>query len=170
MHKTIHLISNAHIDPVWQWEWEEGAAAAISTFYTAAQLCDEFDDYIFCHNEAQLYMWISEYDPALFSKIQSLVKRGKWHIMGGWFNQPDCNMPSGEGFVRQALFGRRYFKENFNCVPTTAINFDSFGHSRGLVQVLQKSGYDSYIFCRPSREDCPLPQSYSHGKDMTAAP
>ena len=28
----IHLLSNAHIDPVWQWEWEEGAAEAISTF------------------------------------------------------------------------------------------------------------------------------------------
>lgn len=25
--KTLYLISNAHLDPVWQWEWEEGAAA-----------------------------------------------------------------------------------------------------------------------------------------------
>ena len=26
--KTIHLLCNAHIDPVWLWEWGEGAAAA----------------------------------------------------------------------------------------------------------------------------------------------
>ena len=25
--KKLHLISNAHLDPIWQWEWEEGAAA-----------------------------------------------------------------------------------------------------------------------------------------------
>jgi len=158
MNKKLHLVSNAHIDPVWHWEWEEGAAEAISTYRTAAELCGEFGGYIFCHNEAQLYMWIAEYAPVLFEKIQSLVKQGKWHIMGGWYNQPDCNMPCGEAFVRQALFGRRYFKENFDSTPTTAINFDPFGHSRGLVQILAKSGYDSYLFFRP--EDtvaCPLP-------------
>ena len=26
--RKIHLICNAHIDPVWLWNWEEGAAAA----------------------------------------------------------------------------------------------------------------------------------------------
>ena len=33
----IHLICNAHIDPVWQWQWEEGAAAAVSSFRAAAE-------------------------------------------------------------------------------------------------------------------------------------
>jgi alpha-mannosidase len=158
MDKKIHLISNAHIDPVWQWEWEEGAAEAISTYRQAAIFCGEHDGYIFCHNEAQLYKWVSEYEPTLFIKIQQLVAEGKWHIMGGWYNQPDCNMPCGEAFIRQALYGRKYFKEHFGVVPTTAMNFDSFGHSRGLVQILSKSGYDSYICWRPDDpEACPLP-------------
>lgn len=34
--RKLHLLSNAHLDPVWQWEWEEGAAAAVSTFRAAA--------------------------------------------------------------------------------------------------------------------------------------
>ena len=158
MEKKLHLISNAHIDPVWQWEWEEGAATAISTFRCAAAFCREFDGYIFCHNEALLYEWVEEYEPTLFAEIQSLVKEGKWHIMGGWHLQPDCNMPSGESFVRQILAGQTYFKEKFGVtLPTTAINFDPFGHTRGLVQILAKSGYDSYLFCRPGQGDCPLP-------------
>jgi len=41
-------------------------------------------------------------------------------------------------------------------VPTTAINFDPFGHTRGLVQILAKSGYDSYIFCRPEEREMKL--------------
>ena len=158
MDKRLHLISYAHIDPVWQWEWEEGAAEAISTYRTAAELGGKFENYIFCHNSAQLYMWVQEYEPELFELIKERVKQGKWHIMGGWYNQPDCNMPSGEAFVRQALFGRRYFKEHFNVVPTTVINLDSFGHTRGLVQIIKKAGYDSYMHFRPDDpENCKLP-------------
>ncbi|MHC4741896.1 MAG: glycoside hydrolase family 38 N-terminal domain-containing protein [Planctomycetota bacterium] len=155
--KTLHLICNAHIDPVWLWEMPEGAAAAISTFRTAAELCRENDSFVFNHNEVILYEWVRQYEPALFEEIQSLVKAGKWHIMGGWYLQPDCNMPSGESFVRQILTGREYFKKHFNAAPTTAINFDPFGHTRGLVQILAKMGYDSYLFGRPDQNDCPLP-------------
>lgn len=155
---TIHLICNSHIDPVWLWEWPEGAAVTLATFRTAADLCEEFKGFVFNHNEAILYKWIEEYDPDLFQRLQRLVKAGKWHIMGGWYLQPDCNMPSGESFVRQILLGKRYFREKFGVQVSTGVNLDPFGHSRGLVQILAKSGYDSYLFCRPSQQDCGVPQ------------
>jgi len=103
---SVHLICNAHMDPVWLWLWQEGAAAAISTFRTAARLCEEFDGFVFNHNEVILYKWVQQYEPALFKQIQRLVKAGRWNIMGGWYLQPDCNMPSGESFVRQILLGK----------------------------------------------------------------
>ena len=146
--KELHLICNAHLDPVWQWDWNEGATAALATFYSAVDIAEEYD-YIFCHNEALLYEYIEEYDPALFARIQALVKAGKWHIMGGWYVQPDCNIPSGEGFVRQIESGLTYFQEKFGVRPTVAVNFDSFGHTQGLVQIMNKCGYEGYIFCRP---------------------
>ncbi len=155
--KKYHLISNAHLDPVWQWDWEEGSAAALSTFRCAARFCREFEGYIFCHNESLIYRWVEEYEPTLFAEIVELVRLGKWHIMGGWHDQPDCNLPSGEGFARQITEGRRYFAEKFGVEPTTAINFDPFGHTRGLVQILAKSGYDSYLFCRPDPAHIALP-------------
>lgn len=156
--KKIHLICNAHLDPEWLWEWEEGAAAMLGTFRQAAEFCDQYNHeaFIFNHNEVILYRWVEEYEPELFEKIQRLVKEGKWHIMGGWYLQPDCNMTSGESFVRQIMLGRQYFKKKFNKVPTTAINFDPFGHTRGLVQILAKSGYDSYLFCRPEPRELEL--------------
>ena len=157
--KTIHLICNAHIDPVWQWEWEEGAAETLSTFRVAADFCEQYDGFVFNHNEALLYRWIEEYDPALFERIQRLVSSGQWHIMGGWHLQPDCNMPAGESFVRQMQSGLRYFKSRFGVRPTTAVNLDSFGHSRGLVQILKKGGYDSYLFCRPNESFIHLPDA-----------
>lgn len=164
--KKLHLICNSHIDPVWMWDWEEGLGEAVSTFYQAEQFCREFD-YIFNHNEALLYEFVEEKDPELFAAIREQVKAGKWHIMGGWYLQPDCNLPSGEAFVRQISLGRRYFQEKFGIRPTTVINFDSFGHSVGLVQILKKCGFDSYLFCRPMPEMLALParEFYWVGKD-----
>jgi alpha-mannosidase len=148
--RKIHLLCNAHIDPVWLWQWKEGAAEAVSTFRVAADFCEKYDGFIFNHNEALLYEWIENYEPELFKRIQQLVKQGKWVIMGGWYLQPDCIMPSGESLINQICLGREYFKEKFDVVPTTAINFDPFGHTRGLVQILKKTGYDGYIFMRPN--------------------
>ncbi len=155
--KTLHLICNAHLDPVWLWEWEEGAGETLSTFRTAAQLCEEFDEFVFNHNEAALYKWVEMFEPDLFSRIQQLVKKKKWHVLGGWYLQPDCNMPTGESFVRQILLGKSYFKQKFGVEPRTAMNFDPFGHTRGLVQILKKSGYSSYLFCRPDPQHITLP-------------
>jgi len=155
--RTLFLVCNAHLDPVWLWEWEEGLAEALSTFRTAARLLEEFDGFVFNHNEALLYQWIETYEPELFARIRELVRSGRWHIMGGWYLQPDCNLPSGESLVRQILRGKRYFREKFNVEPRTAVNLDPFGHTRGLVQILAKSGYSSYLFCRPEPGALSLP-------------
>ena len=146
--KKLHLVCNAHLDPVWLWPWAEGAAEAVSTFRTAADFCEKYDRFVFCHNEALLYQWVEEYEPELFARIQKLVKKGNWKIMGGWYLQPDCNHLSGESFIRQIQEGRTYFAEKFGVRPETAVNFDSFGHSRGLVQILAKTGYKNYLFMR----------------------
>jgi alpha-mannosidase len=155
--RTLVLVCNAHIDPVWLWPWREGLAQALSTFRAAAALCDEFSAFVFCHNEALLYRWVEEYEPDLFVRIRQLVRNGRWHVMGGWYVQPDCNLPSGESIVRQALVGKRYFLHKFGVEPEVAVNLDSFGHGRGLVQILRKAGYSGYLFCRPDRHALTLP-------------
>lgn len=145
----LHLICNSHIDPAWLWRWNEGLAEAISTFRVAADFCEQYDGFIFNHNEALLYEWIEEHEPQLFERIKKLVKTGKWRITGGWYLQPDCVMTSGESLMEQINLGREYFMEKFGVFPDVAINFDSFGHSRGLAQILKKNGYKGYMFMRP---------------------
>ncbi len=71
--RRLVLVCNSHIDPVWLWPWEEGLAATLATFRAAAGFCEEFDGFVFCHNEALLYQWVEEYEPALFDRIRRLV-------------------------------------------------------------------------------------------------
>jgi alpha-mannosidase len=154
--RRLVLVCNSHIDPVWLWPWEEGLAATLSTFRAAADLCNEFAGFVFCHNEALLYEWVEEYEPLLFARIRALVTAGRWHVCGGWYLQPDCNLPSGESFVRQILVGHHFFSEKLGVQPRVAVNVDSFGHTRGLVQILRKAGFTGYLFCRPDSKSLAL--------------
>ena len=53
--------------------------------------------------------------------------------------------------MEQIRLGHEYFNEKFGVIPKTAINFDPFGHGRGLVQILKKAGYENYVFMRPEK-------------------
>ncbi|MGA2361858.1 MAG: glycoside hydrolase family 38 C-terminal domain-containing protein [Candidatus Aminicenantales bacterium] len=154
---TVHLICTAHLDPVWQWRWEEGASEALATFRNAVDILSEHPGLIFCQNEAVLYQWVERYDPALFKSIRSLVRSGRWAISGSWFIQPDVNLPGTESLIRQIAEGRRYFTEKFGAVPRVAYNFDSFGHGGGLPQILRLAGYKMYIHMRPQSHELALP-------------
>jgi alpha-mannosidase len=154
---TVHLICNAHLDPVWQWQWEEGCAEALSTFSTAVELLKEHPSLIFNHNEALLYRWVKDYAPGLFGEIQDLVAAGRWAISGGWFLQPDVNLPGTESLIRHMALGRRFFREHFGVEPKVAYNFDSFGHSAGLPQLLCQAGFQMYIHMRPQAPELELP-------------
>ena len=154
---AVHLICNAHLDPVWQWRWEEGASEALATFRNAVEILDEHPRLIFCHNEAVLYQWVERYDPALFADIRRLARAGRWAISGGWFIQPDLNLPGTESLIRQIAEGRRYFRDEFGAAPRVAYNFDSFGHSGGLPQILRLAGFEMYIHMRPQSHELALP-------------
>ena len=145
----IHLIGNAHLDPVWLWRWQEGFSEIISTFRSALDRMNDFPDYKFTCACAVYYQWIEKIDPDMFNEIKERVKEGRWNIVGGWFLQPDCNMPGGESFARHALISQRYFKEKFGVTAKTGYNVDSFGHNAGLPKILKQSGMDNYVFMRP---------------------
>jgi alpha-mannosidase len=169
---TIHLICNAHLDPVWQWRWDEGASEALATFRNAVDILDEHPSLVFCHNEAILYQWAERFDPALFEDIRRLVKAGRWAVSGGWFIQPDVNLPGTESLIRTIAEGRRYFRDRFDAAPRVAYNFDSFGHSGGLPQILRLAGYEMYVHMRPQADELALPADLYRwrGVDGTVIP
>ncbi len=69
----------------------------------------------------------------------------------------------GVSAIRHYLIGKQYFRKKFGKEPTTAYNFDTFGHPQGLIQILAGCGMDSYVFCRPNHEAIDLPSALSVG-------
>ena len=153
----LHLIGNSHIDPVWLWQWPEGYQEIRSTFRSALDRMLEYPEFIFTCDSVAYYEWIAEIDPEMFEEIRQRVAEGRWELVGGWWVEPDCNLPGGESFVRQALIGQRFFQEHFGGIATVGYNVDPFGHHAMLPQLLRRSGMDSYVFMRPGPHELGLP-------------
>jgi alpha-mannosidase len=147
------MIGNAHIDPVWLWQWPEGYQEVRATFQSALDRMEEYPDFVFTCDSSLFFEWVEEHDPALFETIRERIAEGRFQVVGGWWVEPDCNIPSGESFVRQALYGQRYLREKFGITATTGANLDSFGHNASIPQILRKSGIDSYVFLRPGPKE-----------------
>jgi alpha-mannosidase len=147
--QLIHMIGNAHIDPVWLWQWPEGYQEVRATFQSAIDRMDEYPDFVFTCDSSLFFAWVEESDPPLFERIRARIAEGRFQVIGGWWIEPDCNIPCGESFVRQALYGQRYLREKFGFTATTGANLDSFGHNASIPQILRRSGCDSYVFLRP---------------------
>ncbi len=153
MDKTIKLIGNAHLDPIWLWRWQEGCGEVLQTFRSALDRLKEYNDFVFTCSSAAYYKWVEDIDPAMFEEIRVMVKKGRWVPVNGWWVQPDCNMPSGESFARQALYSQLYYYEKFGKICNVGYNVDSFGHNGMLPQLLKKGGMNAYVMMRPGMHE-----------------
>lgn len=157
----IHLVGSAHLDPIWLWRWQEGCGEVLQTFRSALDRLNEYKDFVFTCSSAAYYKWVSEIDPDMFEEIVEKVKEGRWIIVNGWWIQPDCNMPSGESFARQALYAQYFYYKKFGKICTTGYNVDSFGHNGNLPQLLRLGGMNSYVMMRPGNHENPnVPQKF----------
>ncbi len=153
----VHMIGNAHIDPVWMWPWHTGVDEALANFASAADRCDEYPDFVFTRGEAWLYKQVETIHPDLFARVRKLIEQGQWRIVGGQFIQPDTNMPTEQGWRQQLRIGQRYFNDHFGVRPTIGYNVDSFGHVATLPDILAAHSYTGYVFRRPEPHQVELP-------------
>jgi alpha-mannosidase len=154
---TVHMVGNAHIDPVWLWRWPAGVGEALHTCRTACDLLDENPDLVFTRSDVWVHKQVEELEPPLFERIRRHVAAGRWAVVGGWYVQPDCNYPLEQSFQKHIDFGRRYFLEKFGVTVTVGYNVDSFGHAASLPRILADNGYDSYVMMRPMANERTLP-------------
>jgi len=104
-----------------------------------------YPDYIFGASQPQLYQWIKESHPALYHKVKQRVKEGRFEAQGCMWVEADTNLIGGESMVRQILFGKRFFREEFGIDIRHLWLPDAFGYSGALPQILRKSGVDYFV-------------------------
>jgi len=141
----IYAAGYAHIDLAWLWTWRETVAVTRATTQSVFNIMKQFEDFKYTMGQAAAYHWLETSYPALFEQVKQKVVEGSWEIMGGMWVEPDCNLPSGESFVRQVLYGKRYFLDKFGVDVKVCWIPDSFGFNWNLPQILVRSGFDAFV-------------------------
>jgi alpha-mannosidase len=150
------LIGHTHIDVAWLWQYMHTRDKTTRSFSTVVRLMKEYPEYKFYSSQPQLYQFIKEDLPNLYEEIKQLIKDGRWEADGAAWVESDMNIPSGESLVRQLLFGKRFFKEEFDVDSKMLWLPDVFGYNAALPQILKKAGVDYFMtaklaFCEYNR-------------------
>jgi len=142
---TAWSVGHAHLDLAWLWRYKETRRKGGRTFSTALRLMEEYPEYIFGASQPQLFQWIKEDYPRLYEDVKKAVARGRMECQGGMWVEPDMNVTGGESLVRQCLYGKKFFRDEFGVDVNNLWLPDVFGYSAALPQILKKSGIDYFI-------------------------
>lgn len=138
-------IGHTHIDVAWLWTVDQVRQKSSRSFATVLKLMEEYPNYKFMSSQPQLYQFVKERHLELYDKIKERIKEGRWEAEGGMWVEADCNLTSGESLVRQFLFGKRFFKEEFGVENKILWLPDVFGYSAALPQIMKKCGIDYFM-------------------------
>lgn len=142
---TVTAIGHAHIDLAWLWPVRETIRKTTRTFATALDLMERYPGYYFGASQPQQYQWIKERYPSLYTRIARQVKQGRWECQGGMWVECDTNLTGGEALVRQCLYGKQFFREEFGQDVRVCWLPDVFGYSGALPQILKLAGMDFFM-------------------------
>ena len=155
---TIHMIGSAHIDPVWYWSRQAGMIEVLSTCRTALEMLHNYDEFIFSLGDVWVYEILEKFCPQDLKIIKKYIANSRWHIPGGWYVQPDCNLISESSFKKHIELGKSFFRKTFSVEVNVGFNVDSFGHSASIPDILVEAGYDSYVMMRPMQHEMLMPE------------
>lgn len=139
---TVSAIGHAHIDLAWLWPIRETIRKGARTFSTALRNMEKYPDYVFGMSQPQLYQWMKERYPQLYAEVKERIQEGRWEAQGAMWVEPDTNISGGEALVRQILYGKRFFRQEFGKDMKVLWLPDVFGYTGSLPQLLKKSGVD----------------------------
>ncbi|MBE6667561.1 MAG: alpha-mannosidase [Ruminococcaceae bacterium] len=150
---TDICIGHTHIDCAWKWTLLQTREKVQRSFATVLELMRRYPEYKFMSSQALLYKDLKEEAPEVYGKVIEKIKEGRWECEGAMWVEADCNLSSGESLVRQVMYGKRFFKDEFGVENRVLWLPDVFGYSAALPQILKKSGVDWFVTSKISWND-----------------
>ncbi|MCR5040604.1 MAG: hypothetical protein K6C36_00740 [Clostridia bacterium] len=138
--KHVHTVATAHLDTVWNWDFETTIRRYIPhTLRSNFRLFEKHPDYVFNFEGAFRYALMEEYYPEEFEKLRQYVAAGKWYPAGAAWENGDVNVPSPEALFRNFLLGNDYFEKKFGIRSRDVFLPDCFGFGFALPSVAAHS-------------------------------
>jgi len=166
----IRCVGHTHIDVAWLWTLSVTEDKSVRSFSTVLELMRRYPEYIFMSSQPQLYKYVKKNAPGIYEQIRQRVEEGRWETEGGMFVEADCNLASGEALVRQFLYGKRFFRQEFGKDNKILWLPDVFGYSAALPQIMKKCGIRYFMTTKISWNEynkMPYDSFYWKGIDGT---
>ena len=141
----VTAVGHTHIDTGYMWGYEITQKKVCRSYATVLKLMEEYPEYTFIASQPQLYKYLKEGAPELYERVKQRVREGRWQAEGGMWIESDTNMPSGESLVRQFLYGKKFFKDEFGKDNKILWLPDAFGFTAALPQIIKKCGVDYFM-------------------------
>jgi alpha-mannosidase len=141
----MHLCGNSHLDVVFLWTHAEFVRKLGRTHASTLRLMEQYPDYLFAQSQPLMYEEMKSSYPALYEEVKERIRQGRWEVIGSFWVEPDCNLISGESFVRQILYGVQFIEKEFGITPRTCWCPDVFGNVWTMPQILVRSGLKYFV-------------------------
>ncbi len=143
--RRLYLLGHSHLDVAWLWSTDEARKVFIKTVGNVLELMRKYPGFTFAQSTALYYDWLRLLKPELLEEVKRRVRGGRWEVVGGSWVECDCILPSGEGLVRQFLYGKRFLKHVLGVDVRVAWFPDSFGFPASLPQILRGCGIKYFV-------------------------
>ncbi|NDJ61403.1 MAG: alpha-mannosidase [Chloroflexi bacterium] len=138
----MHMVGHSHLDIVYVWPQREYIRKIGRTHATMLRLMEQYPQFTFAQSSAKIYADMQTYFPEIYAQVKQRIAEGRWGVVGAFWLEPDCNLISGESFVRHILHGQRFWQREFGLQSRVCWQPDVFGMTWALPQILRRSGID----------------------------
>jgi len=142
---VLYVVGTSHLDSQWNWTVQDTIREFVpNTFFENFKRFERYPNYRFNYEGAIHYMWFKEYHPEAWPTLKSYVASGRWQLAGSWINAVDVNIPSPESLMRQALYGNRFFRQEFGKTSRDVYLPDCFGFGFALPSIANHCGLSAF--------------------------
>jgi alpha-mannosidase len=167
---TFFIIPHTHWEGAVFKTREQYLKIGLPNILHALQLLKTQPDFRFVLDQACYVRPFLERYPEETEAFLQFIEEGRLEIAGGLDVMVDANIPGGESFVRQVLYGKGFFRRVLGVEVTSGWLLDTFGQNAQMPQLLKLSGYRAH-WCWRGAADYDRPAEYLwEGIDGTHIP
>jgi len=137
---TLFAFGHAHIDIAWLWPMSVTERKIACTISNQLSLMEEYPEYRYLQSQPQLYVMLKNRYPNLYERFKQALLNGRVIPDGAMWVEADTIITGGESLIRQIIYAKQFFQEEFSIAMDVMWLPDVFGFSGSLPQILINSG------------------------------
>ena len=171
----LYAFGHAHLDIAWLWPLAETERKFARSVINQLSLIEEYPDYHFLQSQPHLYSMLKIRYPELYERLKQAVIAGNVIADGAMWVEADTNLTSGESLIRQIIYAKQFFNQEFSINSEVLWLPDVFGYSGALPQILVGCGCIGFAthkitWTYHGGDQFPYNTFYWEGIDGTAIP